>query len=239
MLAFAARYFIRAGGGEMRNLLAIFSKSPLGPLHEMMTEIETLMELVPPMLEAVKADDQPIVKTIAKQIMHMEHEIDELKNEIRDHLPKSIFLPLDRKEFLTILSRLDGIADDIEDLAILFTLRHMTIPEGCEGLIFEVWDKVKATFAECRKLIEGFDDLISSGFAGPMADEFHQMVNAVNILEWESDKRVYKASQAILALEGSESPIAIMMWMKILDKMGDVADSCESMAKGIRLTLAK
>lgn len=223
----------------MRNLLAIFSKSPLGPLHEMMAEIEILMGLVPDMLAAVKANDQATVKTIAKQIMHMEHEVDNLKNDIRDHLPKSIFMPLDRKDFLTILSRLDGIADNVEDLAILFTLRQMTIPNGCEELILDLWDKVKATFAECKQMIEAFDDLIESGFAGPMAEEFLKMIHSVNMFEWEADKRAYKASQAILALEGEESPIAIMMWMKILDKMGDVADACESMAKGIRITLAK
>jgi len=223
----------------MRNLLAIFSRSPLGPLHEMMGEIETLMGMVPELLNAVKAGDFSSTKETAKKIMQLEHEIDTLKNDIRDHLPHSVFLPLDRKDFLRILSNMDDIADCIEDIAILFTLRTMTIPEGFEDSLFDVWMRVQETFAECKKMIAGFDDLIASGFSGPTANAFLEMIDSVNQFEWETDKRVYKASQAILALEDSESPVAIMMWMKILDKMGNVADSCESMAKGINITITK
>ena len=223
----------------MRNILSIFSKSPLGPLNEMMGEIENLMAMVPELLGAVKAGDAAKTKEISKRIMHLEHEVDILKDEIRAGLPKSLFLAYDRKDFLTSLAELDEIADCVEDLAILFTLRKMSVPEGLDKRLDDVWGKVELTFKECKKTVEGLDELLASGFSGPKANEFLKMIESVSVLEWETDKRVYKASQAFLRLEGKESPIAIMMWMKILDKMGGVADACEGLAKSIRRTLVR
>ncbi|MEP0814464.1 MAG: TIGR00153 family protein [bacterium] len=222
----------------MRNILAIFSRSPLGPLHEMMAEIEKVMEAVPGLLDAVARGDAAGTKEIAKGIMHDEHQIDLLKDEIRANLPKSLFLPFDRKDFLKLLHEIDGIPDDVEDLAALFTLREMAMPEGLEEAIRAVWTRAHETFGYCKEMIENLDDLIAAGFHGPKADEFIALIDKVNTCEWETDKRAFKATQALLALEGKESPIAIVMWMKIIGEMSDIADRCEGLSKTIRLMLA-
>jgi len=218
----------------MRNLLAIFSKYPLGPLKEMMNGLEKLVVLVEELLTHVKAGDFAETKRVAKEGMHFEHETDLTAVEIMDSLKGSIAMPLNKRDFRSILKRVNGISSDMEDLAVLFTLRQMTVPEGFATSLDDVWARVKDTFEEARLIIDGLDELIASGFAGPKATDFLAMVGTVNDLEWKTDKRVYKATQAILEYEGRESPIAIIMWMKILDKMNGISDVCQDLAKVIR-----
>src|SRR3990172_10343064 len=114
----------------MRNLLAIFSKYPLGPLKEMMNGLEKLVVLVGELLTHVKAGDFAETKRVAKEVMHFEHETDLTAVEIMDSLKGSIAMPLNKRDFRSILKRVNGISSDMEDLAVLFTLRQMTVPEG-------------------------------------------------------------------------------------------------------------
>jgi uncharacterized protein Yka (UPF0111/DUF47 family) len=48
---------------------------------------------VPPLLEALSAGDQETVNATKERIFEREHAADEIKNELRIHLPKSLFMP--------------------------------------------------------------------------------------------------------------------------------------------------
>ena len=50
------------------------------------------------------------MEDLARQISKQEHEADIIKNEIRNHLPKSIFLPVSRSDTLSFLKEQDAIA---------------------------------------------------------------------------------------------------------------------------------
>lgn len=218
----------------MRNLLAIFSKYPLGPLKEMMNGLEKLVVLIEELLTHVKAGDFAETKRVAKEVMHFEHETDITAAEILDSFKGTMVLPMSKRDFRSILKRVSEISSDMEDLAVLFTLRQMTVPEGFAPSLDDVWARVKATFEEARLMIDGLDELIASGFVGPRATDFLEMVSTIDDLEWKTDKRVYKATQAVLEYEGTESAISIIMWMKILDKMNGISDVCQDLAKVIR-----
>lgn len=222
----------------MRNFLSIFSKYPLGPLKEMMIGIEKLVVLTEELITHVKNQNFDETKRIAKELMKHEHEIDIMAAEILDSINAALVLPLNKRDFRSIVKRVNSLSSDLEDLGVLFTLRHMTVPEGFAPSLDDVWGRVKDTFDEARRMIGGLDELIASGLVGPKAADFLAMVGNIDNLEWKTDKRVYKATQAILELEGQESPIAIMMWMKILDKMNNISDICQELAKVIRRLIA-
>ena len=65
------------------------------------------------------------IEKLVADLSRMEHEADLTKNDIRNHFPKSLFLPIDRAHFLEILSVQDSIADKAEDIGILLTLRPL------------------------------------------------------------------------------------------------------------------
>ena len=73
-----------------------FSRSPFEPLAQLLQGVDACVEHLRPMVEANLAADFFQVKVHFRSITKAEHDVDELKNSIRDSLPASIFLPVDR-----------------------------------------------------------------------------------------------------------------------------------------------
>ncbi|MGH7542820.1 MAG: DUF47 family protein [Gemmatimonadota bacterium] len=53
-----------------------------------------------PLLEAFLAERYDEVQEIYQRVSGLEHEADDIKREIRNHLPKWFFLPVDRGDML-------------------------------------------------------------------------------------------------------------------------------------------
>src|SRR5687768_10756527 len=107
----------------------LFAKNPFRSLKEHMKKTAACVALTGDIFEALFAKDKHRVSLIAKEISRTEHECDLLKKEIRAHLTQSVFLPVDRRDLLHVLSNMDSIADHAEDVGVLLTLRWMELPQ--------------------------------------------------------------------------------------------------------------
>jgi uncharacterized protein Yka (UPF0111/DUF47 family) len=96
----------------------MFGQSPFKPLQEHMRVVLDCANQVPGLFEAVHDDDKDLVEEIREQIYAFENEADGIKNELREHLPKSMFMPVDRRDLLEILDLQDSIADTAQDIAM-------------------------------------------------------------------------------------------------------------------------
>ena len=61
--------------------------------------------------------------------VNLEQKADQKKNDIRNHLPRSLFLPIDRSKLLDILTLQDCLADRAEDIAVMTTLKRIEMIE--------------------------------------------------------------------------------------------------------------
>ncbi|MEN8133437.1 MAG: DUF47 family protein, partial [Pseudomonadota bacterium] len=80
------------------------------------------------------------------EIERLEHEADDLKKEIRLHLPKSLFMPVPREDLLELLLVQDMIANRTKDVSGPVVGRKMQIPAPIaeQFLEFLVSDKIQA-----------------------------------------------------------------------------------------------
>ena len=126
----------------MRALMALFGKSPFKPLQAHMEKVRECVERIRPLFDALLAGNRDEVEKLVNEICRLESEADAIKNDIRGHLPKSIFLPIDRRDLLEILDHQDSIADISQDIAVLLTLRdlqfHPDLKEPLDNLLKEV-----------------------------------------------------------------------------------------------------
>jgi len=221
------------------NIFRLFSRSPFEPLNELLRKVEGCVSLMKPMLEANFAQQYDQVKDYFKQITVAEHEADLIKNSIRDNLPRSMFLPIDRWHFLEILSSADKIADRVEDLGYLLTIRRTKFPDALMPDFISLLDKALESYSKLQVTVQDFDQLIDAGFTGPVAEKVMQDIDLVCHLEWETDKIGYKLSQHLFEHEGDLTPIDIMMLHDIASALSKFADSVEALAKQIRRTLAR
>src|SRR5277367_4751525 len=109
----------------MINIARLFGKSPFAPLQNHMQKVSLCMKKLSSLFDSLHKIDAEKIEKSVNELSELEHEADLTKNDIRNHLPKSLFLPIDRAHFLEILSVQDSIADKAEDVGILLTLRPL------------------------------------------------------------------------------------------------------------------
>ncbi len=76
-------------------LLKLFGQSPFGPLQEHMRVVVHCADKVPGLFDALCAGDEKKIHEIRDAIFALENKADKIKNELRSHLPKSYFMPVD------------------------------------------------------------------------------------------------------------------------------------------------
>ncbi|MCH7471878.1 TIGR00153 family protein [bacterium] len=222
----------------MARFFRLLARSPFGAFRDMLAKVDSCVEHVQPMLAANLEGDFETVKQHFRAVTVAEHEADEIKDTIRDNLPRSLFLPIDRWHFLDIISSADEIADRVEDLAYLLTVRNTTIPEKLKPDFENLTVKALECYGKLTHTVSFIDELIEAGFAGPTADKVLEAIQEVCHLEWETDKIGYKLSQGLFALENEISAIDVVMIRDIAHGIAKFADSAEGLAKDIRRMLA-
>ncbi len=219
-------------------LASLIGSSPFKPIQAQMRLVDECVSEIPALFDAVIENNEQALKEQAAKIAAKEKEANELKHNMRAHMPKSLFMPVDRNDLLGMLEMQDAIANTSKRIAGLLTERHMEVPEGMS-------DSLKAFVMACvetcnhsRKIVEELDELIESGFRGREADTVQTMVGKLNQLEADTDSKGYALKQELFALEDQLSPVSVMMWYQILQWIGKLADEAEDVGEHVSLMVA-
>jgi predicted phosphate transport protein (TIGR00153 family) len=81
----------------------LFGKSPFKALQVHMRIVLECAREIPPLFDALAAGDQEGVVAAKDRIFEKEAEADRIKNDMRGALPKSLFMPVDRRDLLEVL----------------------------------------------------------------------------------------------------------------------------------------
>jgi uncharacterized protein len=223
----------------MRPIVALFGKSPFGPLAEHAEKVRATVELVGPLMEAFTGGDRARTTEIYERISKLEHKADNIKNDIRDHLPKSLLMPVDRGDVLTFLKEQDRIADRAEDLGVLLTMRDMSVHPAMVQPVSELVEASIATANAWFEVATTLTTLEGASFIGPEVDRMMERIKAISNLEWEADKKQAEATRVMFGHEDEIGAISVMMWMHIFRVLGSIADHAENTADRLRVMLAK
>jgi len=108
--------------------LSLFRRSPFKPMQEHIRVVRRCAGEVPSLIEAMVAGDRDAVEAAKDKIFILEKAADEIKNQLRSHLPASLLMPVDRRDLLEILHLQDAIADTAQDIAGLLVIRPLDVP---------------------------------------------------------------------------------------------------------------
>jgi len=216
-----------------------FEESPFGPLGEHMRKVKECVALVEPMFQRVREKDHEGLKGITHDVFKYEHEADEIKTEIRCRIPKSFYLPIYRGDLLAYLKLQDDMADSVEDLGVLLTLKHLCMPEPIVGDIMELLKRVLVVCEHLFQCTDQLASLVEADFGGPRTDEILELVAKAEHAEWEADKAQYSASQKLFALEDEIRATDIMLWSHVFQQLGKLANQADKTAERLRRMLAQ
>lgn len=220
-------------------LAHLFAKNPLPHVRTQMSAVVACAQEIVPLIDALLDGDQDAVQQVARRISQAEGAADRTKNEVRSRVPHRLFLPVARRDLLRLVSQIDAIADSAEDVAVLLTMRPMDVPPAMKAPLVLFRDRVLACVRSAEQLVGMLDALLVTGFRGAPAERARQLIEQISREEHECDKFQDQLAKLVLQMENELPPVAVMMWLKILRELGDMANHAENVGDQFRLFLAR
>ncbi len=217
----------------------LFGRSPITPLQEHMYRVYTGIRHLAPLIEGMIASDQEKILAAQKEIVDGEHDADEMKKELRTHLPKGLFMPVDRRDVLDVLLRQDIIANQAKDVASLIVGRNMTLPEEMNAPFLEFTNRCIETVKQALHIINKLDELVETGFRGLEVDHVEELLVKLGDVESETDTMQVALRQTLFKLESKLSPVDVIFTYRLIDWVGNVADNAERVGSRLSLMLAR
>ena len=203
----------------------------------MVKVVECAREL-PALVDAVidgRADD---LAASQLKIAALESEADAIKNDLRSHLPRRLFLSVDRRDLLELLDMQDTIADSAEDVGDMLVVRPWVIPERLRQPLRDLTAAALECVNRAGLVLGRMDDLSSAAFAGPEVVRTIALIEEVHRLEEVADEAEVVLQRLVFDEEEALGPIGVMMWLRLLEVMGDVADYAKKACNRLRLLIA-
>ncbi len=221
----------------MRALLSLFGRSPFAPLQSHMAKVADCVHSLPELFTVLENKDFGKVEEIAAKISQLEHHADLTKIDIRNNLPKSLFLPIDRSRLLEILSLQDSLADASEDVAVLTTLKQLEMPESIKADFQSFLKKNIEAFDMAQLIIKEMHDLLESSFGGVEAQKVLSMIEEVAFKEHEADLIQRKLVKHLYQAEDQMSYATFHLWQRIFEGIASLSNLSEKLANRVRMTL--
>ena len=220
-------------------IASLFGSSPFKPMQAHMTVVKECVSEVPGLFEALIGGNQQGVSEQKERIFAKEHAADKLKNNLRAHLPKSLFMPVDRRDLLELLELQDSIANTAQDIAGLLVERDMTVPDDMKEPLMALVERSVDTCNHAASIIEELDELIEIGFRGREASKVEEMVEKLNEIEDETDRMGIALARTLFSMEDEMKPVSVIFWYQIIQWIGDLADYAEKVGDRMRLLIAR
>ncbi len=219
-------------------ILKMFGRSPIRLLQDHIDKIYDCTERLTPFFKAVLQKDWKTAQARQIEIANLERQADEIKKDLRLHLPKSLFLPVARSDVLELLELQDRIANKAKDIAGLTFGRHTNIPEAIAEPFTLYLDRCINACKQAHKAIHEIDELMKTSFQGNEIKFIENLIVKLDETEHETDEIQIKIRRKLFDIEQGLPPIDVMFLYKIIELTGELADAAQSVGGRILLLLA-
>ncbi|MGB5345676.1 MAG: TIGR00153 family protein [Woeseia sp.] len=223
----------------MANAFAnIFGTSPVQPLEKHCNLAYQSAKQLPDFFAAVIKGDWPAATAVHQKITDFENEADEVKKQIRQHLPKSLFMPVPREDLLQLLLVQDRIANRTKDVSGLVMFRKMEIPATIAKEFLEFVDRNVDAAKQARKSVRELDELFTSGFRGAEAKLVDSLIEELDRIESDTDQRQADLSASVFAIEKTLNPVDAVFLYRVIVLIGEIADMAERVGRRLEVLLS-
>ncbi|MGN0922402.1 MAG: TIGR00153 family protein [Cellvibrio sp.] len=221
------------------NLANLFGRSPIKPMQEHMAAAVQAASQLTGFFEAVTSDNWEAAFEIQQQIVDLEHKADDIKQQLRLNLPKSLLLPVHRSDLLELITMQDRIANRAKDIAGIIIGRRMAIPSNMKAQMNEFVTASVAAAEQALTAINELESLLETGFSGREMLVVEHMIKELDALEQTADKLEIGVRTSLFALEAQLPPVDVMFLYNIIDWVGDIANRAHDVGGRLQLLLAQ
>jgi uncharacterized protein len=223
----------------MGNLFNVFGPSPIRPIEQHMHKAYICAKHLNPLFDAVLNEDWKAAYQYQLEIISLEKEADEIKKELRLHLPTGLFLPVARSDILELLKTQDHLANKSKDIAGLLLGRKMKIPESMKKHLQSCLSRCIEAAKQACKAINELDQLLESGFRGNEVKIVEDMIHHLDVIEHQCDDDLAKVREELFLIEKDYHPVDVMFLYQLLQWIGDLADEAQSIGGRLQILIAR
>jgi len=220
-------------------ILSLFGHSPIKPLQNHMHTVLQCVELLVPFFQAVIKEEWEAVEATYNSIAQFEGQADDQKQDIRLHLPKSLFMPINRSDLIQLLSKQDKICNTAKDIAGIMLGRKQVVPKKIATDMTAYVKSAVAVAVEAKVVIDELDELIGSGFGGREIDRINRCITKLEKAEDKNDKRQITLRAKLHEIEADLPPVDAMFMYKTIEAIGNLADRAQSAGEQIQVIIAR
>jgi len=222
----------------MSTLGRLFGKSPFTPLQTHMAKVTECVRKSKELFILLEAKDYNGIAKLAKKISKLEHAADLTKIELRNNLPRGIFLPVHRSNILEVLTLQDSLADKAEDIGILLTFRNIILYPEIREAFSAFLSKNYEAFEGVWKVIDQIDELVEFSFSGLEAVKVNEMVEEVAYAEYEADKLQRTLMKILYNMDTKKVAIAeFILIIQLVQEIAQLSNLSEKLAYRVRMML--
>lgn len=221
----------------MSTIGRLFGRSPFGLLQRHMEQVAKCVAKLDESLSAVEQQQWDQLDALAEEVSRLEHQADQIKDDVRSRMRAQLFMPVDRNRVLEILSIQDNLADIAEDVCVLLTFKRLKIPADLAEEYREFRTMNIKAFRLVESIIRELDELVETGFGGAEAEKVRNMVHDVAFTEHRVDIVQRQLLKKLFASEDELSYGDFHLWMRLTRELANLSNQSENLANRVQATM--
>ena len=174
---------------------------------------------------------------MATEASRLEHEADQIKDDIRNQLLRRFFMPINRSHVLEILSIQDGLADAAENVAVLLTIKQIVVPAEMLDDFHRFRELNGHAFQLVQEIVNELDELLETGFGGSEAEKIRNRSRDVAYAEHQVDVLQRKLLKVLHSDAAALSAADLNMWVQLVRELSSISNMAENLADRMQMTL--
>jgi len=219
-----------------RSVGEVFGYSPFRSLAQHARMCCWAVGLLEQQFEALRKGKYDEVEKLRDEIDDLEHHADQIKEEIRGRVTKSLMLPVDRHDLLEFLKVQDEIINNCEHVGHMVTFRKVQAPE-------DIWDEFSVLLSKLMEILNYYEDmvenitqLIETSFSKKAVNKALEHVPIIEQLEHECDLIQIGLHTRLFNLENAK-PLDIHLMVTWVVHLGYVANAAARASDRFRIMI--
>ncbi|MEA3386325.1 MAG: TIGR00153 family protein [Thermodesulfobacteriota bacterium] len=221
----------------MRLLISsMFHKSPFEDLQKHADKIKECTQLFMEAAVCHIGEEYERFEVLTDQVARLESQADDIKRNIRNHLPRGILMPVDKFEFFEYLREQDKVMDEVEEALFWLSFRPKAIPDEVAA---DLHDLVEAVIPPIEKL-PILVSLATEYFKSKSTEQRNKIKSLVrDIRQHEREADHLERELKFKIFNTIKDALVVFHLVRLVEHIGDIADHAQNASDRMRAMIAE